>query len=574
MTAASAPTADLEGRRAALGTLLSEQWEDTLARHPEFASILGDRRWNDRLDDVSEAATAAELQRARDFLPRFQAVDTTGFPEQEALDKALMVRDLEESLEDARYRPWLMPVTQIAGPHLNLPQLVSLLPFESAKDYEDYVARLRQVPRVLDDTVATLRHGMAEHLMPPRYLLEKVVGQAQAIVAGKPEASAFARPFDEFPEAVSAADRARLRRGGLAAIREAVLPAYARFAEFVAREYAPHGRAEAGLWALPDGDRRYAALVRSYTTTALTPGEIHEIGLAQVADIEKEMMAIAVRLGFHDLKSLNVAIEGDPRLRPRSRQQILDIYRRYIDGMYPELPKLFGRLPRARLVVEPVEAFREADAAGANYNQGTPDGSRPGQVQVNTSNPESRKTITMESTAYHEGVPGHHLQVSIAQEMAGLPPFRQQAGYTAFVEGWALYSEQLGKEIGFYQDPYSDYGRLQDEMLRAIRLVVDTGVHSRRWTREQVVQYFHDHSAQDEVDVQSETDRYIADPGQALAYKIGELRILELRASAQGKLGARFDIRRFHDAILGGGALPLDVLTERIDQWMAAETLR
>ncbi len=574
MTGASASPADLDGRRATLKSLLSEQWENTLARHPEFASILGDRRGNDRLDDVSEAATAAELEKARDFLPRFQAVDTTGFPEQEALDKTLMVRDLEESLDDARYRPWLMPITQIAGPHLNLPQLVSLLPFESAKDYEDYVARLRQVPRVLDDTIATLRHGMAEHLMPPRYLLEKVVGQAQAIVAATPDASAFAHPFDEFPEAVSAADRARLRRAGLAAIREAVLPAYARFAEFVAREYAPHGRAEAGLWALPDGGRRYAALVRSYTTTALTPAEIHEIGLRQVADIEKEMMAIAARLGFRDLKSLNVAIEGDPRLRPKSRQEILDIYRRYIDGMYPELPKLFGRLPKARLVVAPVEAFREADAAGANYNQGTPDGSRPGQVQVNTSNPESRKTITMESTAYHEGVPGHHLQISIAQEMAGLPPFRQQAGYTAFVEGWALYSEQLGKEIGFYRDPYSDYGRLQDEMLRAIRLVVDTGVHSRKWTREQVVQYFHGHSAQDEVDVQSETDRYIADPGQALAYKIGELRILELRKSAQRKLGARFDIRRFHDAILAGGALPLDVLTQRIDRWMAGETLR
>ncbi|MFI5183408.1 MAG: DUF885 domain-containing protein, partial [Vicinamibacteria bacterium] len=529
---------------------------------------------NDRLNDLSQAAVAEDLAQARDFLRRFEEIDTAGFPEQEVLNKALMVRDLRQGLEDARFRGWLMPVNQVGGPHLNLPEIVSVLTFGTAKDYRDYIARLRQVPKALGDTMTNMRDGMAAGLMPPRLLLEKVVGQAQSISRAKLEDSPFYHPFVTFPTSISAADQARLRQSGVDAIREAVLPAYERFARFVKEEYAPRGRSEPGLWSLADGAERYAALVRFHTTTRLTPDEIHAIGLQQVADLESQMMEIAKRLGFHDLKTLNAAVEKDPKLKPKSRQEILQIYRRYVDGMYPELPKLFGRLPKAKVLVEPVEPFREAEAAAANYNQGTPDGSRPGRIQINTSDPQSRKTITMESTAYHEGVPGHHLQMAISQELEGLPPFRQQAGYTAFVEGWALYTERLGKEIGFYKDPYSDYGRLQDSMLRAIRLVVDTGVHSKRWSREQMVQFFHDHSAEDEVDLQSETDRYIAWPGQALAYKIGQLKIQELRERSENELGPRFDIRRFHDEVLGSGALPLDILESQLDTWIAAEKAR
>jgi uncharacterized protein (DUF885 family) len=303
----------------------------------------------------------------------------------------------------------------------------------------------------------------------------------------------------------------------------------------------------------------------------MTPEEIHQLGLRQVAEIEGQMLVLAKRLGYADLKTFNAAVEKNPKLHAQSRQQILDLYKGYIDQMWPKLPQLFGRLPKAKLEVVPVESFREKEASDASYDTGSPDGSRPGRVSVNTSEPQSRKIITAEDTAYHEGVPGHHLQLSIAQELPTLPPFRQQGGYTAFAEGWALYSERLGKEVGFYQDPYSDYGRLQDEMLRAIRLVVDTGFHYKHWTREQVVQYFHDHSAQDEVAVQSETDRYIVWPGQALAYKIGQLKILELRARAEKALGPKFDIRQFHDEILGAGALPMDVLERRMDRWIAAQ---
>ena len=325
------------------------------------------------------------------------------------------------------------------------------------------------------------------------------------------------------------------------------------------------------MWSLPDGAARYAALVKSQTTTDLTPEQIHQIGLQQVAEIEAQMLVIAKKLGFSDLKSFNAAIAKDPKLRAKSREEILDLYRQYIAQMKPQLPKLFGRLPKGDCIVMPVEEFREKEASGAQYDQGTPDGKRPGHVMVNTSNPTERKTISMESTAYHEGLPGHHLQIAIAQELEGLPPVRQQAGYAAFQEGWALYSERLGKEVGFYQNPYNDYGRLQDEMLRAIRLVVDTGFHYKKWTRQQVIDYFHDHSAIDEVEVQSETDRYISDPGQALAYKIGQLKILELRDRAKKQLGPQFDIRKFHDTVLDAGALPLDVLSERVDVWIVAE---
>jgi uncharacterized protein (DUF885 family) len=569
--AAPKPDAGLQARRDSLNKLLAEQWEYSLSRSPEFASILGDKRWNDQLSDVSEEAINADLAKSREFLKRFEAIDTTGFPEQEKLNQELMVRDLRDGIEGAKFKGWLMPVNQMSGIHLAVPQFPAMLGFTTAKDYDDLITRYRKLPKVFDQTIDRMRQGMAQGLMPPRFLLEKVATQAEGLAAGPVEESPFAQPLAKFPEKVPEAERKRIREAMLAAIRDSVVPAYVKFARFVKEEYAPKGRTEPGMWSLPDGEARYAWAVKQSTTTGLTPEEIHQLGLREVARIEGEMLQIAKRLGYADLKSLNAAIEKDPKLHAHSRQQILDLYKHYIDQMYGKLPQLFGRLPKAKVVVEPTEAFREKEASGAEYQQGSPDGSRPGRVQVNTSSPEQRKILSVESTAYHEGVPGHHLQISIAQELPTLPPFRQQGGYTAFVEGWALYSERLGKEVGFYQDPYSDYGRLQDEMLRAIRLVVDTGFHYKHWTRDQVVQFFHDHSAIDEVEVQSETDRYIVWPGQALAYKVGQLKILELRERAKKALGPKFDIRKFHDEVLGAGALPMDILEERIDNWIAAQ---
>jgi uncharacterized protein (DUF885 family) len=571
LSAAELSAADLDKRRKALSDLLNEQWEYGLKTSPELASILGDRRYNDKVSDLSEEAIRRDLAVSKKFLARFEAVDTTGFSEQEKLNKRLMVEDLRNELADAKFNQWEMPVNQMGGLHLRLPGGGSNYPFETVKDYDDFLARLKQVPRQFDQVTARMRKGMADKLMPPKFLLEKVTGQAEGIGNRKAEESPFLRPLAKFPAAVPQPDRDRLRAAYIDVVSNIVNPAYLKFAAFVKNEYAPKGRLDVGIWSLPNGDARYANRAQRSTTTELTPEEIHQIGLREVARIEGEMLTIAQKLGFADLVAFRKGLEANPDLKAKSRQQILDLYRQHIDEMWAQLPKLFGRLPKAKLVVEPTEDYREATAASAEYEQGTPDGSRPGRVVVNTSEPETRKTITIESTSYHEGVPGHHMQIAIAQELTDLPPFRQQGGNTAYVEGWALYSERLGKEIGFYRDPYSDYGRLQDEMLRAIRLVVDTGIHYKRWTREQVVQYFHDHSAIDEVEVQSETDRYISWPGQALGYKIGQLQIVKLREKAKQALGDRFDIREFHDQILGAGSLPMNVLEERIDAWISSK---
>ena len=567
---AAQPQSDVEGRRKALNDLLAERWEYSLRTSPIYASILGDKRWNDKLDDFSQKAIDDDLEQSRKYLARFEAIDTAGFPEQEALNKTLMVRDLRMALDGARFKSWEMPVTQFGGVHIDLPQLVSVLSFESVKDYDDYISRLKQVPRAFEENVIQMRKGMAEGLMPPRILLEKVVTQADGLATKAPDATPFAQPFAKFPDSISAADQKRLREQGLTAIRESVLPAYVKFTSFVRDEYAPKGRTDPGVWSLPDGTERYAFRVKESTTTNLSPEEIHQIGLDQVKDIESRMVQIANQLGYKDLKSFSASLATNPKVHVHSRKEILDLYQKYIDQMYVKLPSMFGRLPKARLQVLPIEEFREKEAS-TSYVQGTQDGSRPGHIMVNTSNFEKGTTLDFETTAYHEGVPGHHLQIAIAQELPQLPPFRQNEYYTAYVEGWALYSERLGKEVGFFQDPYSYYGHLQDDMLRAIRLVVDTGFHYKHWTRQQVVDFFHDHSAIDEAEVQSETDRYMAWPAQALGYKIGQLEILKLRQYAKDQLGDKFRLSDFHDEVLGAGALPLDVLSARIHAWVARQ---
>jgi uncharacterized protein (DUF885 family) len=563
--------ADLDARRKALSDLLHEQWEYTMRTNPIYASILGDKRFNDKIDDFSQAAIDDNLAETRRFLDRFQAIDVTGFPEQEALNQQLMIRDLKMGLEGARFKPWEMPVSQQGGIHIDAPQLVSILSFENVKDYEDYITRLKLLPVLFDQTVVQMRKGMAEQMMQPKILLEKVVTQANGIATTPAEQSPFTHPFDKFPDAISESDRKRLRAAGLEAVNESVIPAYVKFTAFIRDEYAPKGRSEPGAWALPDGEAWYAFRVKESTTTDLSPQQIHQLGLEQVSEIEGRMLTVVNQLGYKDMKSFKAAIDADPKLHARSREEILDLYRKYVDQMYTRLPQLFGRLPKAKLEVMPVEEFREKEASDAAYMDGAPDGSRPGHIMVNTGDFAKRSLLDIETTAYHEGVPGHHLQITIAQELPELPVFRQHEYYTAFTEGWALYSERLGKEVGFFQDPYSYYGHLQDDMLRAIRLVVDTGFHYKHWTRQQVVDYFHAHSVIDEVTVQSETDRYMASPAQALGYKIGQLEILKLRQYAKDQLGDKFDIRAFHDEVLVGGALPMDVLSTRIHEWVARE---
>lgn len=561
---------DLAARRAALDNLIKETWERNMRTSPEFASQIGDKRYNDKLADFSQAAIDEDMKANLDFLQRFKAIDPTGFTPAEILNRELKIGGLEDDIEGARLKMYEMPVLQNSGVQIDLPQLVTALSFETVKDYEDYIARLHQVPRVFDETMVQMKNGMRDGLMPPQFVLPKIVRQSREIAAMKTAASPFAQPVKKFPASFSAADKQRLRAAVYKAIEHDVVPSYKRFASFVAADYVPQGRKDPGMWSLPNGDAMYKYRIKSSTTTDLTADQIHQIGLAEVARIEGKMLETAQKLGFQDLKTFNASLNKNPALHPTSRQQMVDLYQRYTDAMYEKIPQLFGRLPQGKMKIEQVERYQEKEASGAAYNLGTPDGKRPGRVMVNTGDFAKRSTVEIETTAFHEGVPGHHMQIAISQELGELPQFRKYAFYTAYVEGWALYSEELGTELGFFKDPYSYYGHLQSEMLRAIRLVVDTGLHSKHWTRQQVVDYFHAHSNIEEVEVQSETDRYIVWPGQALGYKIGQLKITELRENAKAQLGDKFDIRGFHDTVLGNGALPLNVLEERVREWIAS----
>jgi len=554
-----------------LKTALQDEWEHTMRAYPEFATAVGDNRYNDRLGDNSPEFYAAEVEHARHARQTFESIDTTGFPEQERLSRDLMIRSLREQIEGARFKDWEMPVDQMNGLQVGMASLPSGTTFRTVKDYKDYISRLHQIPRVFEQATQNMRAGLRDHLMQPRYLLEKATLQAQDI-AGKPvEKSPFTQPVDKFPAGVSEAEQKTLREDVMAAVRHEVAPAYARLAEFLRTEYAPHGRTEYGIWVLPDGDARYRFDIKQMTTTNMGPEEIHEMGLRQVAEIEAEMLKLARQQGYNDLPSFNEHIRKDPKLYGSSGEQLLGLYKHYTDQMYAKLPQMFGRLPKNKLVVVPMEAFRAANAVPADYSIGAGDGSRPGRINVNEYDPKHRLLLNVEAIAYHEGIPGHHLQFSIAQEQTDLPPFRRFSSYNAYSEGWAFYAERLGKEVGFYQDPYSEYGRLENEMWRSVRLVVDTGVHAKHWSRQQMVDFFRQHTAMDEPNIETEVDRYISWPGQALAYKLGQMRILELRARARQQLGGRFDLRAFHDALLGDGPLPLDVLEENMDRWIAAQ---
>jgi uncharacterized protein (DUF885 family) len=555
----------------ALSMLLTEIWEDRLKHSPEYASMLGDKRYDDQLTDYSAAAVNASLARGRGYIERVGAIETAGLGEQEKISSELMLRSLIDDQEGARFKEWEMPVNQFNGFHTSMAQLAGQLTFETVKDYDDWIARLKKLPTAFSQVETDMMLGMDERRTPPQYLMEKVLVQTKEIAGTRSAESPFGVPLKKFPAGVTAADRKRISEEILEAISTSVLPAYERFGRFLSSQYIPACRKDAGVWATRDGDAYYAFRVRQSTTLEKTPVEIHQLGLYEVKRDEAEMLVIAKRLGFADVKSLGTAIKANPKLHPISKEALVDAYRGYEDGMRPKLPQLFGRLPKAQMEVVPMPPYVEKDQAAADYEEGSPDGKRPGRVNVNTYNFANRSLVPVEAIAYHEGLPGHHLQISIAQELTGLPEFRRHQDYTAYTEGWALYAERLGKDVGFYQDPYTDYGRLENDMWRAIRLVVDTGVHSEHWTRQQMVDYFHEHSTIDETNVQAEVDRYIAWPAQALGYKMGQMEILALRARAQKDLGAKFDIRSFHDEVLGSGALPMDVLDRRVSAWIAAQ---
>jgi uncharacterized protein (DUF885 family) len=473
---------------------------------------------------------------------------------------------LEQRIADFNLKEYEMPINQQYGVHTALADLPLAVPFDSVKHYEDYIARLHQIPRVLNQTKEVLRAGIKDELMPVKFLIEKLPGQCDGIVENDP----FLLPTKKFPADISAADQKRLTEEMTNAVNKDVIPAYKAFAVFLRTEYAPHGRTTLSVTSLPDGQKRYENDIYARTTTRMTADEIHQIGLREIDRIEAEMTGIAKKEGFRDLASFRASLKTNPKYIPTSADQILNDFRHYIAQMEPKLPQLFGLLPKSPVTVEAIPPFQAA--AATHYVTGTPDGKRPGRVVVATSDFGKRSLIDDEAVAYHEGVPGHHMQLSIQQRLEGLPKFRlHPQGFNAYSEGWGLYAEQLGKEVGFYQDPVSDYGRLSSELFRAVRLVVDTGIHAKGWTRDQVVEFFRKSGAVDEPTIQSETDRYIAWPAQALSYKLGQLKFRELRERAKKELGPKFDLRSFHDEMLNGGTLPLDLLEARTEKWIAEQ---
>ncbi|HLZ96973.1 MAG TPA: DUF885 family protein [Steroidobacteraceae bacterium] len=559
---------DVEARVAAQNALFEEWYQADLEAHPEQATAYGDYRYNDRLDGRSLAALRAEHELDQHFLARLQDIATSGFSEQDTMSHEVLLRTLQQRIDDFDFKEYEMPVSQMSGPHVGLADLPLSVPFESVRQYEDYIARLHQIPRAFAETEEVLRAGMKDGLMPVRFLLEKVPAQCDGVVKADP----FLLPTRHFPAGISQEDQGRLTRAITDAVTNEVLPAYRAFGTFIGMEYAPHGRTTLAVISLPGGEKRYLNDIRSRTTVStLTPDQIHQTGLREIDRIEAEMLAIAHHQGFADLASYREALKTDSRYRPASADQILEDFRKYIAQMQPRLPELFAYIPGSPITVEAIPDFQAAMAT--HYQTGTPDGRRPGRVVVATSHFADRSLINDEAIAYHEGIPGHHMQRSVAQLMTALPKFRQHVSNSGYIEGWALYAEQLGKEVGFYQDPASDYGRLSSELFRAVRLVVDTGIHSKGWSRDQVVEFMRRSGAIDEPTIQSETDRYIAWPAQALAYKLGQLKFRELRDRARTQLGAGFDIHSFHDEMLNGGVLPLDLLDSRTDSWIRAQKL-
>jgi len=553
-------------RLAAQNSLFDEQYESDLRNFPERATAFGDYRYNDRLSDYSLDAIRRRHEGDAAFLQRLEAIPTDGFSDQDQLSHDLLIRVLRQRIADFNLKEFEMPINTQSGIHTNLADLPLSVPLDSVKHYEDYISRLHQIPLALSQVTEVLRAGMKDKLMPVRFLAEKIPAQCQGIIDADP----FLLPTKKYPASISPEDQKRLTQQITDAVNADVLPAYKAFAAFIQTEYAAQGRTTLSITSLADGQKRYENDIYARTTTHMTADEIHQLGLREIDRIEAEMTAIAKKEGFADLASFRASLKNNPKYIPTSAEQILDQYRHYIAQMETKLPDLFTLLPKSPVTVEAIPAFNAS--AMTHYMTGTPDGKRPGRVVVATSNFAERSLIDDEATAYHEGVPGHHMQLSVQQQLEGLPKFRLHGlGFNAYIEGWALYAEQLGKEVGFYQDPVSDYGRLSSELFRAVRLVVDTGIHAKGWSRDQVVEFFRKSGAVDEPTIQSETDRYISWPAQALSYKLGQLKFRELRDRAQKELGPKFDLRKFHDEMLDGGTLPLDLLDARTDKWIAQQ---
>lgn len=553
-----------------LHALFDAEWEYTMEQNPTWASVLGDRRWNDRWPEMSLDAIEKRQARRVGVLSRLKAIDRAQLSAADQLNYDLFKREYEEDVEQHQYLQYLLPLNQREGIQ-TADELTELLRFQTVKDYDDWIARLRALPQMMDQTVALMREGVRARVLWPKAVMSRVPAQIEKQLVTDPLRSGFYKPFKSFPESIPAGERERLAQSAREAIATSVVPAYAKLKEFFVVEYLPASFDQVGAWQMPQGQEMYAFQARRYTTTAMTPQQIHERGVAEVARIRGEMETIMRQVGFTGaLKEFFVKLRTDKQFYYATPDELLTAYREMTRRIDPQLVKVFKTLPRMPYGVVPIPDNIAPDTTTAYYNQPAADGSRAGLYYVNLYKPEVRPKYEMMALSLHEAVPGHHLQIALAQELGEVPKFRRYGGYTAFIEGWGLYAESLGDDMGLYDEPYSKFGQLTYEMWRAVRLVVDTGMHHMKWDRQRAIDFFLDNAAKSEQDIVNEIDRYITNPGQALAYKIGELKIKELRARANRALGNNFDVRDFHDAVLSSGAVPLDVLERNVDAWIAS----
>lgn len=564
---AAAPADDFQA-------LLDEAWEWRLSDDPVFASRLGDRRFNDRWRDLSLDAFEARQETRRDFLRRLRQIDVDTLPETDRLNYDLFRRQLENDIDGYRFKDHLMPITQRGGVQ-SLESTAETVRLETVQDFEDWLARMASVPEVIDQTRDLQEAGRRSGYMPPRILMQRIPPQLDQQFVETAEESPFFRAFTSFPESIAETERSRLREAATAIIEDGIVPAYRDYARYFERTYLPATRESVGASELPDGEAFYEHRARVFTTTGMTPDEIHRLGLDEVARIRAAMMEVIDEVGFDgSFEDFLGFLRTDSRFYYDTPDELFNAYLAICKRIDPQLVRLFGKLPRMPYGLRPIPQNIAPDTTTAYYNRPAADGSRPGYYYVNLYRPEVRPKYEMEVLSVHEAVPGHHLQIALQMELPDMPAFRRYSGFTAFTEGWGLYSESLGYDLGLYTDPYSRFGALTYEMWRAVRLVVDTGLHYKGWSRQQAIDFFKANAAKTELDIINEIDRYISWPGQALAYKIGQLKMLELRAKAEQSLGPRFDIRRFHDALLAGGALPLEVLETRMNRWLTAELQR
>jgi uncharacterized protein (DUF885 family) len=545
-------------------------WDLQMHASPEFATYVGYPGLNDRWSDSSPESIAFGRQLSHKILVAIDSIDRAQLKPAEQVNYDLAHHHVDEGIEGEKFHGEYLQISQLGGVQQGIPQLLSVMPAGNVKDYENIIARLRGIPTVIDQSMALLDKGLAEGITPPKVTLRDVPAQVQSVLVDDPMKSPMLKAFQKFPDAVSAAERERLKREASQAFTDQVVPAYRKLHGYLVNTYLPAARESIATGDLPNGKAWYAFQARSYTTTNLTPEQIHQIGLAEVKRIRKEMDAQMAVTGFKgSFEEFCNFLRTDPRFFYDKPEDLLTGYRDIAKRIDPELVKLFGKLPRLPYGVIPVPSYSEKSQTTAYYEEGSLEAGRPGEFNANTYDLKSRPKWEMEALTSHEAVPGHHLQIALAQELEGVPQWRKYDDYTAFVEGWGLYAESLGGEIGLYKDPYSRFGQLTYEIWRAIRLVVDTGIHTMGWTRQQAIDYFKANSAKAEHDIEVEIDRYIVSPGQALAYKIGELKIKEMRAYAQKELGDKFDLRAFHDHVLGNGAVPLDLLERNIKAWVA-----